>query len=81
MDSNQMRISYGDMHYEVRFYNGQGRRYAEMHLTSHVFKALNSFHESYHEQRQGYAELRQKVYALAADRPDLVNDLKERGLI
>ena len=84
MYANTMRLSFGDYHYEVMFSSPEpgGVRVAdELFVASHVHKALVSFHEKYHEQSKTIAEMKRDMYTLAADRPDLVHELKDRGLL
>jgi hypothetical protein len=82
MGDKVTRISHGDHHYEIRHYDSDGFAYHEdMKIVYHMYKALNSFHDSAYKQSKSIAELRMKLYELAGDRPDLIHELTDRGLI
>jgi hypothetical protein len=80
-EDTRIRLSYGDLHYEVRFLEGELREHAKMRIVSYMYKALSDFHKDHNTRSTLSAETRSFLYELAADRPDLIPDLRERGLI
>ena len=77
---HSVTISYGDRHYSVALPVVPHREHIEFTILAMMQRALGAFHGST-GQAATHAELRNKLYTLASQRPDLVPELIERGII
>jgi len=77
----RMRVSYGERHYEIRWIESELPEHQQMRLVGVMQRALNEFHAGFGEVARTAAETRRKIYALAADHPELLHELKGRELL
>ena len=78
-------ISYGDRHYRVRidhvneYVDGQERM--EYAVVAAVYKGLMDFHGNHHTTSMEVANLKRKLHEMAHERPDLIQYMRDKGIV
>jgi hypothetical protein len=82
--STRVTITYGDYHYRVEMNNFgafTNRQADEAAVRSFIYKGLSEFHKRDNDTIHEVAKLKSNLWDLASDRPDLITELVQRGLI